>query len=246
MEFKFDKSIIITIIVVAAILLATNMVLNSMNPGQDTVTVNGVSSIKVMPDIVTINFQIETKGATSVEAKDANSKVFNDFEAALLKLGFSKEDLKTASYNIYQDYDWSNGKQIFKGYKATHIVTVEVPVNDTDKIGKVIDAGVNAGAGISYINYELTQESQNKYKAQAMKLAAQDALTKATSVAEGFDKKVGKLVSTQVSEYNYMPWLAYSGSGMKMDAAEVSVATSNIRPTEQEISASVQAVYKLN
>ena len=246
MEFKFDKSIIITIIIVAAILLATNMVLNSMNPGQDTVTVNGVSSIKVMPDIVTINFQVESNGSTSAEAKDANSKIFNDFENAMIQLGFKKEDLKTASYNIYPNYDWSSGKQIQKGYIATQVVTVEISVNDTDKIGKVIDAGVNAGAGISYINYELTQESQNKYKAQAMKLAAQDALTKATSVAEGFNKRVGNLVSTSVSEYNYNPWIAYSGSGMKMDAAQVSVVASNIQPTEQEITASVQAVYKIN
>jgi len=247
MEFKFDKSIIITIIVVATILLGTNMILNSLNPGQDTVTVNGISTIKVVPDLVTVNFQIDTNGSTSAIAREANAKIFEEFQKSMVELGYAREDLKTASYNIYQDYDWSDGKQISKGYKATHVITVEVLANDTDKIGKVIDAGVNAGAGISYINYELTSESQNKYKAQAMKFAAEDALVKATSVAEGFDKKVGKLVSTSVSDYSYSPWLAYSGSGVKMDASdEISVATSNIQPTEQEISASVSAVYKLN
>jgi hypothetical protein len=246
MEFKFDKSIIITIIVVVAILLGTNMILNSLNPGQNTVTVNGVSTIKVVPDLVTVNFQIETNGSTSEIARDANLKIFEEFKNSMIKLGYSREDLKTASYNIYQDYDWSSGKRKDLGYKATHIVTVEILANDTEKIGNVIDAGVNAGAGISYINYELTSESQNNYKAQAMELAAKDALVKANSVAQGFDKKVGKLVSTSVSNYGYSPWLAYSGSGLKMDSAEVSVATSNIQPTEQEISASVTAVYKLN
>ncbi len=246
MEFKFDKSIVITIIVVAAILLGVNMILNSMNPGEDTVTVNGVSTLKVFPDLVTVNFQIDTSGSTSEIAREKNAEIFDEFTSSMTVLGYSREDLKTQSYNIYEDYSWSNGKKTSLGYKATHIVTVEVLANDTEKIGKVIDAGVKAGAGVSYINYELTAQSQNKYKAEAMKLAAQDALAKATAVAEGFDKSVGKLVSTSVSNYDYSPWNAYSGSGLKMDAAEqVREATSNIQPTEQEISASVTAVYKI-
>jgi hypothetical protein len=245
MKFKFDKSIIITIVIVAAVLFGVNMILDSLNPGQDTVTVNGVSTIKVFPDLVVVNFQIETNGSTSEIAREENAKVFEKFVDSMVLLGYNREDLKTQSYNIYEDFDWSSTKRTSLGYKATHIVTVSVLANDTEKIGKVLDAGVKAGAGVSYINYELTTESQNKYKAEAMKLAAQDALIKATAVAQGFDKEVGKLVSTSVSDYGYSPWMAYSGSGLKMDSAEISVATSNIQPTEQEISSSVMAVYKL-
>ncbi len=246
MKYKIDKSIVITVIIVAAILFGVSMILNSMPTGENTVTVNGVSTLKVFPDLVTVNFQIDTSGSTSEIARESNAKIFDEFTNSMSLLGYSREDLKTQSYNIYEDYDWSNGKKTSLGYKASHIVTVEVLANDTEKIGKVIDAGVKAGAGISYINYELTSESQNKYKTEAMKLAAQDALTKANAVAEGFDKKVGKLVSTSVSSYSYSPWLAYSGSGLKMTTTdEVEEATSNIQPTEQEVSASVTAVYKL-
>lgn len=245
MKFKIDKSIILTIVIVAAILFGVNMVLNSLNPAEDTITVSGVSTVKVFPDLVTINFQIDTKGSTSEIAREENAKIFDKFVDSMVALGYSREELKTQSYNIYEDFDWSGSKRVSLGYKATHLVTVEVLANNTEKIGKVLDAGVKAGAGVSYINYELTTESQNKYKAEAMKLAAQDALVKATALAQGFDKKVGKLVSTSVSDYGYSPWLAYSGSGLKMDSVELSVATSNIQPTEQEISSSVTAVYKI-
>lgn len=246
MKINFDKSVLITLIIVVTILLGVNMVLNSLGSSEDTITVNGVSTIKAFPDLVVVNFQIDTKGETSEIARESNVKIFEDFKNSLIDLGYKREDLKTQSYNIYEEFDWSNSKRTSLGYKASHIVRIEILANDTENIGKVIDAGVKAGAGISYINYELTTESQNKYKAEAMKAAAIDASVKASAVAQGFDKKVGKLVSTSVSNYGYSPWIAYSGSGMKMDATEeVRVATSNIQPTEQEISASVVAVYKL-
>jgi uncharacterized protein YggE len=247
-KFNFDKSILITLIVVVTILVGVRMVLNSIEGfSEDTITVNGVSTVKALPDLVVVNFQISTEGKTSEIAREANAKIFEDFENSLLNLGYKKEDLKTQNYNIYEEFDWSSSRRTSLGYRASRTIRVEVLSEDTKKASEVIDAGVKAGAGISYINYELTTESQNRYKAEAMKSAATDASVKASAVAQGFNKKVGKLVSTRVSNYDYSPWVAYSGSGMKMEAAddEVQVATSSIQPTEQEIYASVTAVYKL-
>jgi hypothetical protein len=244
---KIDKSITITVIIVAAVLLAVNMFLGSINPQTDTVNVQGVSKIKVVPDLMTINFNIETTGADSKTAKDANSKILNNLIEALMLQGFEREEIQTQNFNVYPDYEYSSeGKRTELGYRATHSVSIELPIDDSDKSGAVIDAGVNAGAGVSYINFELTQESQSKYKAQAMKLAAIDARTKAEAVAEGFDKRVGDLVSTSVNDFGYYPWNVYSSAGSyEKDAVALESVRTNIQPTEQEISASVTAVYKL-
>jgi uncharacterized protein YggE len=124
---------------------------------------------------------------------------------------------------------------------------VELSTDKLDKLTSVIDAGANSGAAISYINFELTQESQNKYKAQALQLAAQDAQIKADSVASGFDKKAGKLVSVQVSDFGYYPWNIYTSraSGSATDSALAKESTMNITPTEQEVTASVSATFRL-
>ena len=121
---------------------------------------------------------------------------------------------------------------------------VELPTEQSSQIGEIIDIGVEAGAGISYINFELTQEKQNTLKAEAMKLAAQDAKIKAESTVKGLDKKLGSLVSLTVDNFGYYPWRVYSATA-EASVDEVKQATTNIAPSEQEVTASVRAVYKV-
>lgn len=124
---------------------------------------------------------------------------------------------------------------------------IELPTNNSEKIGQVIDAGVNAGAGISYINFELSQELQNQYKAQAMQLATEDAQTKAQAIATGLDKKLGRLVSVSTSDFGYSPWNLYTAKGVSIeeDAGEAQTATTSITPSEQTIYGQVSVVFKL-
>ena len=191
---KMEKSVQITsLIVVGAIILAIIVVfgINGISTTQNTVSVAGQSTVEVMPDLVSVYFSVDTKGTTSKEASDKNTDITNALIAALESNGFSREDIQTQSYSVYPEYDWNSGSQRLIDYKASHSLKVQIPANESDKIGNAVDSGINAGAGVSYINFELSQESQNKYKAEAMKLAAQDATTKAESVADGLNKKLG-------------------------------------------------------
>ena len=200
-----------------------------------------------MPDEIGVYFNIETKGETSAEAKDANSEILDKLVASLGNLGYERSKIVTENYNIYPDYDWKDGERIDNGFRAVHSVKVEISADETEKLGSIVDAGVNAGAGISYINFELSQELQNQYKSEAIKVAAADAKTKAQSVAEGFDKKVGKLVSVNVNDFGYYPWNVYSASSMDIreDATLAKEAATNIQPGEREVTARVSAVYKI-
>jgi uncharacterized protein YggE len=244
---KIDKSVQITLIVVLAIMALTGigyMIFTSLTPSLNTVTGNGQATIEAVPDLVAVYFNVETEGETSKEAKDKNAEIVDDLIISLLKEGFERKDIQTQNFNIYPDYDWNNGNREIKGYRATHSIKIELSTEEFDKIGEVIDAGVDAGAGISYINFELTQEKQNEYKAEALKLAAQDAKIKAESVAEGLGKNLGKLVSVSDSYFNYSPWRIYEmDEGQTVGMAKE--ATTNIQPGEQEISASVRVIYKL-
>lgn len=213
----------------------------------NTVDVTGYSTVKANPDLITVYLTIEAKNSTSAGATQESTQIYDKLVTDLIKLGFEKKEIVTESFNVYPQYNWINGRQIEDGYLATHSVKVELSINESDKILDVIDAGVNAGAGIGSINFELSQELQNKYKAEAMKLAAEDARIKAESVASGFDKKVGKLVSTYVNDFGYYPWNLYasSGSGMMEDARMAKDVVANIQPGEKDITASVSAVFKL-
>jgi len=238
---KMDKSVQITLIIVIGIVILGLLVFNSGTSSGKNIQVQGMSTVKALPDIVGVYFSADTNGATTADASSKNIDITDNLTSALKELGFDESEIQTQSYRIYPEYNYPSNT--IKDYRAVHTIKVEVSANDSSMIGKVVDAGVSAGAGINYINFELSQENQNKYKADAIKLAAQDAKTKAQAVADGFNKKLGKLVSTSVDNFNYVPWLAADFSGTTSSGA-VEKAT-NIQPSEQEISASITATFEL-
>jgi len=244
-----NESLKKTLIISATlIILAVILVIAFKNPfARNTISVDGSASVDAMPDLVGIYFNVETSGDTTEEASNANSEIVDEMTDSLLALGIKEDEIITQGYNVYQDYDWVNGNRVERGYKATHSIKVELSTDETDKIGKVVDAGTDAGAGISYINFELTQELQNQYKAQAMQLAAEDAKMKADAVAEGIGKKAGRLISISTSNFGYSPWNIYSSGGMDIaeEAVQAKAATTDIQPGEQKIYGQVTAIFKI-
>ncbi|MFH1801428.1 MAG: SIMPL domain-containing protein [archaeon] len=242
-----QNSVQITLIIVAgAILLSLiGYYAFASNSSSNTINVQGYSEIDATPDLATVYFNVQTKGDTSEEATQKNSEIVDDLITKLVVQGFERKDIQTQGFNVYPDYEWVNNQRREKGYVATHSLRLEMPASESSKIGKAIDVGVEAGAGINYINFELTQEKENELKAEAIALAAQDAKIKAESVAGGLGKKVGKLVSVSVNEWRYSPWIAYSGSGVAEDAALAKEASTTIQPSEQKVTATVSAVFRI-
>jgi len=244
---KIDKSIAITLIIVLGIIIVVSIFMNTISPSSNVINVNGQSSIEVTPDLVKIYLTIQSIEDTSSEAKDENAKKTEAVTTALINKGFDKEDIQTSYFNIYPEYDWDEGDRELTGYKASHNLVIEFSAQETEKISDALDAGIDNGADLGNINFELSQEKQNTYKAEAIKLAAEDAKIKADALASGLDKKVGKLVSVSNNDWGYSPWRVYSNEdvAVSMTAAKEEVAQLDIEPSEQTISASVQATFKI-
>ena len=242
-----ESSVKITLIIVAAVLavsLIGSIVYLQSKPG-NTVSTNGVSEVKALPDLVSLYFTIETSGKDAVEAKDKNAETSDAVVTSLIKQGLERKDITTESYNIYPEYDWINNKQELKAYKATNRLKVQISSAQYKKVGPILDAGVNAGALVSYINFELSLEKQNQYKAQALEQATQDARIKAEGIARGLNKKLGSLVSVSDSSFDYSPWPIYTNSMAVEGASEAKAAATSIQPGEETISGRVSVVYKI-
>jgi len=241
-----EKSVQITLIIAAAIVVVALVGLSIFDQSSpsNTVNVNGQATVKAEPDLVSVYFNVETTGSDAVEAKDKNAEIVDDVLTGLIKLGLERKQITTENFNVYPEYDWTYSSQKLKGYKATHSIRVELASDEIDKAGNVIDAGVDAGALISYMNFELSQEKQNEYKAEALSLATQDAKIKAEAIASGLGKKLGGIVSTSDSSFDYYPWRLYEAVGGSASAESAKAAT-NIQPGEEEINARVSVIYKL-
>lgn len=243
-----EASVKITLIIVGAILavaLIGGAVWNANAPGK-SLEVLGQATVKAMPDLVSVYFNVETSGVTAQEAKDENSEIVEKVKGNLIGEGIANANIATENFNIYEDFVWENGRQRSKGFKAVHSLKVQLSSQDMEKIGNVIDAGVDGGARISYINFELSQVKENEYKASAYKNAAEDARIKAESIASGLGKSVSKdPISVSVQEFGYRPWPIYAAAGRENDVALAKEAATSITPGEQEISGNVIVIFKL-
>jgi len=244
-----ESSVKIAIIIAITILIVAFMgysLFNKAMPVKDTISSQGSAEIKTMPDIVAVYLSIETNASDATTAKDKNANISEDVTTALLKLGLERKDITTQSYNIYEEFDWTDEGRKSIGWKASNQLKVELKSEKTDMAGDVIDAGVDNGARVSYINFELSLTEENKYKAQALTLATQDAKVKAEAIATGLEKKLGDVVSVSNLGWGYNPWPLYRDEGVVMaGAAEAKQAVTDIQPGEQTVSASVSVVYKI-
>jgi len=248
-----DHGVQIAIIICATILilgLVGTFMFYSLAPDSlkgKTITVDGNSIVKANPDLVKIYFNMETNASTSSEATSLNAKQVDEMITSLVKLGLERSQIQTQNFNVYEWTAWENNLNVHKGYKATHQIVVELKENQFSLSGDVIDAGTNAEAMISYINFELSNEKENEYKALAYKQASQDSRVKAEAIAEGLGMEIKDVVSVSVSQFNYSPWPIYARGGdvMMAEASNAKVATTNLQPGEQEISGDVSVVYRI-
>lgn len=238
-----EKTVKTTLIISVTFIVMTLIILNSMNPSSNTITSSGYAELEVMPDLISIYFNIETDGSTGKLAEDKNSEISDALTSALILKGFDKSDLQTISYNIYPTYNWNSGSRTIVGYKASHIIKLELSINDSNKLGEIINAATDSSALISSISFELSRDKENQYKAEALNLAAQDAKIKAKAIADGLDKRLGKLVSTSDNNFYYAPRGIYdvASSGEK----SLDEATASIQPGNQKVTASVTAMFKI-
>ncbi|MEK4484347.1 SIMPL domain-containing protein [Psychrobacillus sp. FSL H8-0484] len=145
------------------------------------ITVTGNGKVATQPDYVQLRFEVSTEGKDVSEAQQQNAIIMNSVIHSILALNIPKEDIQTVAYNVTANYDYIEGKQVFRGYEVTNAITVKV--KDISQVGIVIDTAVQNGANrISSIQFGI--ENPDASYQQALRLALKDAQTKAKTIAE--------------------------------------------------------------
>lgn len=234
-----------TIAVVAILVLGFLFAIYYLYPKESsdkTISVTGNAQMQVAPDRVVVYAQVLTRSRDSAEeAKNLNSQLSDAVMAALLKAGVNRSDIETSSFSVYPEYDWIQDQgQVLKGYAASN--SMKITIADFENAGKIVDAVVNNGGLISYINYELSTQKMNEYKAQALADASKDAKTKAESIAAGLGRSLGEVVSVSASDYNYYPYPIYRAEA----GADLKQVSTNLPSAKLDVTATVSVTYKIN
>jgi len=98
---------------------------------EKVISVTGTATTSVEPDLLVVQFGVETQEKTAKKALEANSNLMTNVVDAITSAGISADDLSTSRFTIqpiydsYQDKETGRYTQELKGYRVSNIVKVE-------------------------------------------------------------------------------------------------------------------------
>ncbi|MFY9234030.1 MAG: SIMPL domain-containing protein [Fimbriimonadaceae bacterium] len=154
---------------------------------QPALIVTGSAEAKVIPDHAIVRLGVVARGDLASPAQTRANEVMQKLIKALAVLKIEKEDIQTSNLSLQPVYD-NQPRDIPKivGYEARNTVSVRVP--KLDLIGKVIDAGITAGANnVEGVFFGLGDDAQAKLAALRDAVTAARAKAKAMADAAGVE-----------------------------------------------------------
>ena len=194
-----------------------------------TITTPGTATVAATPDKADVQLGVTTQAVTAQDASTQNAAQVSSVLNAIRGVLGANASIKTISYTLSAIYNNPPQGQtaVVVGYVATNIV--DATMTDLTLVGKVIDAGIGAGANrVQGITFGL--QNPDPVQQQALKAAAAAALTQAKTIASGLGVNVGNVL--QASQGGSI------SSGTVL-AGVAAAPTTPIEPGAIQVSASV-------
>ncbi len=223
------------------------IVVSEKNQDVNTLGVEGVAEFETAPDQAVLTFAIETQDKDAKAAQSDNREKANEVMNALWRLGIDKDQIETTYYNLYKITEWENQRRVDKGYRVTN--TMKITIDNLNDVGDVIDAVVSSGVNrVNDVSFKLSDKRKAEVKAEALRIAAENAKTKAEALALGADVTLGKVRSIQELSYStYSVRTAYAEKVMAaggMDE-EAYMPQTPISPEQVQVQVKVKIVYSI-
>lgn len=240
------KTIALTFVAVAA---ATQAVQAQVAPQiastARTIRVSGVGEVRVKPDLATVQFAVETTGATAQAAGEANADLMERVIATILGSGVVRDDVQTSGYSVYPEYVASprgdTEPPVIRGYRAMNMVSVRT--QNLDRVGALIDAGLRAGANrLHGVSFELRNSAAAE--AEALTMAVSEARASAEVIARALGVQLGDVLDAATNADIVRPY--FRAAPMAADMAVMgSAAFTPIEAGEQTITANASIVFEI-
>jgi uncharacterized protein YggE len=206
---------------------------------QKTISVSGVGTVSMSPDIGWFTATVVTRARAAAEAEQLNNNAMSRVISALKNAGIADKDIQTVDYRlepIYQEAKEPGQMPTLVGYSVRN--SIRVTVNDLPSIGRMIDLAISNGSNeVSGIYFGLSKAKEQQAQAQALDLAVKDANNKAKTIADSLGVKLVGPISVSLGYY-YTP--------VRMDLKEVAAQPVPIQPGQLEYTVNVQIAYAFN
>jgi uncharacterized protein len=223
----------------------------SQTPGQEgtgesetTLHVSGSAEVEVAPDRARIAFAVETEAETAREAGEENARLMDRAIQALRDTGVEGLRIESSGYQLQPRYRTVTEERLrqIAGYTARN--TLQVIVDDVEAVGRLVDAGLAAGANrVAGLRFEIRDPDPHRSEAlrRAIERAREEARVMATAL--GMELGLPKEVRGGAERPSPPPMFAMPAVRMEVMA---DAPTTPLEAGLQTVSASVSITYRLH
>lgn len=213
------------------------------------ISVTGTATTSVDPDLLVVQFGVETQENTAKQALEANSNLMNNVVDAIINAGIDVDDISTSRFNIQPIYDSYQDKltgrytQELKGYRVSNIVMVET--TSLDSAADIIDGGVSAGANrVDSVYFTLSPQKQLDVKDNLISQAVKNAESKANKALGPLNHKIIGVKAISLSEFGIpYPQPVYAMDGMARAEASFAKAPTPVFSSDQDVSTTANVIF---
>lgn len=153
-------------------------------PKSSVMEVLGEATVTAAPDQAQIVLGAVTEGPVLRTVQAENAAIITNVIQSLISIPIPREKIQTEDYRIEVQYDYQDGKQVFRGYKVTHLL--KITTEKVSQTGMIVDTAVSQGANtVSSIRF--TMANPGIYENQALTLAVRNARQKAMALAQALE-----------------------------------------------------------
>lgn len=147
---------------------------------RNIIRVIGDGTITVKPNQAEVTLGVTTDNKDLQIAQQNNAVLIDKIIKSIIDLGIPEDQIRTVRYSAQPQYDFIEGKQVFRGYQVEHLL--KITINDINNVGTIVDTAVKNGAN-TVSNISFTISDRNYYERQALSSAVFDAYQKAEIIA---------------------------------------------------------------
>ncbi len=158
------------------------------------ITVSGRGEASAAPDKVELDVGVSVLASSVAEAAATAAEHSQAVTTALSSGGVAAADVTTTDYTIHPEYDYSGNTQRLTGYRVGNMV--RATLKDIHRAGDLLDTISAAGGDHARVNgLNFAVEDTTPMEAEARAAAWNDALAKATQLAELAGRRLGPATS---------------------------------------------------
>ena len=209
-------------------------VLQDQSSESSTISCVGNAGYSLAPNRVKIDFNIISKNLLAKNALADNVKISNAVIKALTKLGVIPEnDIQTTSYSVNPQYSsvYNNDTQsydsIFNGYQVSNYI--QVTSLSMKSTAKLIANAVKAGASVSAVNFDVTEDVVKKANMDLLKSTIEDCNLQIKNTLEPINYQSGDYIYINIGDMQGLFPRSIPVDAFSSSTSEPSIFTGKIK-----------------